>query len=141
MITYSLVCRKGHAFEGWFASSTAFEDQALAGRVTCPVCNSKKVSKAPMAPAVAGTKKSRTKTAPPEAGPAELRKLLLRLRSHVEANAENVGARFAEEARAIHEGEATERPIYGDATPEETEALRDCGIAVSAIPWVEKGDA
>ena len=53
MIRYDLECRKKHRFEGWFASSSAYEDEAAKGRVACPVCNSKKIAKAPMAPSVA----------------------------------------------------------------------------------------
>lgn len=133
MIKYDLLCRKDHRFEGWFASSAAFEEQAARSKVACPVCNSKKVTKAPMAPSV-----SKAGDAP---SPAEMRQALMKLRKHVETNAEHVGPRFAEEARAIHYGDADDRPIYGDATPEESQDLRDEGIPVAAIPWVPLGDA
>lgn len=135
MIKYDLVCKKEHRFEGWFASSAAFEEQAAKSKIACPSCNSKKVTKAPMAPSVA--KAGETKTI----SPAEMRKALMQLRKHVETNAEHVGPRFAEEARAIHHGDADDRPIYGDATPEESQELRDEGIEVTAIPWVPLGDA
>lgn len=49
-------------------------------------------------------------------------------------NTENVGARFADEARRIHEGESDDRPIRGTATPEEREALAEEGIAVVTVP-------
>lgn len=135
MIKYDLVCRKEHRFEGWFASSEAFDTQAAKGRVTCPICNSRKIAKAPMAPSVAKAGE------PMPANPAELRKALMRLRRHVESNAEHVGDRFADEARAIHHGDADDRPIYGDATAEEGEALAEEGIPVARIPWVSPGDA
>ncbi len=137
MIRYDLVCRKDHRFEGWFASSSAFDEQAAAGRVACPACNSKKISKAPMAPSVA-TRAEKTARAP---SPAQMREMLVKLRRHVESTAENVGDRFADEARAIHHGDADERPIYGDATAEESEALKEEGIAVARIPWAPLGDA
>ncbi len=141
MIKYDLACAKSHRFEGWFGSSSDFEAQALARKIACPACGSKKVAKAPMAPAVKGTKKSRKEAEPKPPSAAEMRKFLLGLRSHVEANAENVGPRFAEEARAIHHGEAEDRPIYGDATAEEAEELREEGIGVASIPWIHRGDA
>jgi len=70
-----------------------------------------------------------------------LRSALVKLRQHVESTAEHVGERFADEARAIHHGDADDRPIYGDATKEESEALQEEGIAVARIPWVPVGDA
>ncbi len=135
MIKYDLTCRKDHRFEGWFASSSAFDAQAASGKVTCPVCNSRKVTKAPMAPNVA------IRSEAPSLSPAEMRAALVKLRQHVESNAEHVGENFADEARAIHHGEAEDRPIYGDATAEEGEALAEEGINVARIPWVPVGDA
>jgi hypothetical protein len=136
MIKYDLVCRKDHRFEGWFASSSAFDDQAEKGSVVCPVCNSRKVAKAPMAPSV-----TRSSGGEVLADPVKLREALVKLRKHVESTAEHVGDRFADEVRAIHYGDADERPIYGETTPEEGKALKDEGIPVTAIPWVPLGDA
>lgn len=133
MIKYDLVCRKDHRFEGWFSSSSAFDEQASKGKVTCPTCNSKKITKAPMAPSVPKAAEGPT--------PAQLRQALMQLRRHVEGSAENVGTRFADEARAIHYGDADERPIYGETTPDEGKALQDEGIPFAAIPWVPLGDA
>ena len=135
MIKYDLTCRKDHRFEGWFASSSAFDAQAAGGKIACPVCNSKKIAKAPMAPSVA------TRGEAPMPTPAQMRAALVKLRRHVEVSAENVGGNFAEEARAIHHGDAEDRPIYGDATAEESEALAEEGIETARIPWVETGDA
>lgn len=137
MIVYRLQCRKGHDFEGWFADSTAYDTQAAAGQVACPVCDSREVTKAPMAPAVSAA----TRKSAPAPSPAELRQALRTLRRHIEATHENVGARFAEEARRIHHGEAAERGIYGDATPQEVRALADDGIEVAPVPWVPLEDA
>jgi hypothetical protein len=139
MIRYDLTCRKDHRFEGWFASSVAYDEQAAGGKIACPVCNSRKIAKAPMAPSVAKTQsiKAGTKALTPGA----MRAALVELRRHVETNAENVGADFADEARAIHHGEAEDRPIYGDTSAEEGEALADEGIRVARIPWVPVGDA
>lgn len=137
MIKYDLTCRKDHKFEGWFGSSSAFDEQAASGALVCPICNSRKIAKAPMAPSV-------SKSAGAVDGvsdPARLRDALVKLRKHVESTAEHVGDRFAEEVRAIHYGDADERPIYGETTVEEGKALKDEGIPVTAIPWVPLGDA
>src|SRR5690606_8823111 len=115
MIVFDLRCRKGHVFEAWFPDSAAYEDQAAGGKVACPLCGSRKVTKALMAPNVASSK-DRPDPRKPEgrheavamaetAKAAELRRLLRELRRHVEQNCDYVGERFAEEARKIHYGE------------------------------------
>jgi hypothetical protein len=77
----------------------------------------------------------------PTPTPAQLRRALQVLRSHIERNCEDVGKGFATEARRIHKGEAKTRGIYGEATEAETKALLDDGIEVAAIPWVPTSDA
>jgi hypothetical protein len=59
--------------------------------------------------------------------------VMLQMREFVRKT-ENVGDRFADEARRIHEGESDERPIRGTATPQEREALAEEGIAIVALP-------
>ncbi|HLY55298.1 MAG TPA: DUF1178 family protein [Stellaceae bacterium] len=130
MIRYELRCGADHEFEGWFRNSAGFDEQLSAGELTCPVCGATEIVKAPMAPAV-------TRSAPQ----IDPRTVLRALRKAVESNADNVGERFAEEARRIHYGETEARAIYGDATREETEALSDEGIEIAVIPWVPLGDA
>ena len=130
MIVYNLRCEGGHEFEGWFQSSAAFDDQATHGKLVCPMCNSGKVEKAIMAPSVAGTKKAVS------AG-EELRKMrqfMTGMRKYVEANAENVGPKFPEEARKIHYGETPERHIYGEATLNEAKELIEEGVDVAPLP-------
>jgi hypothetical protein len=131
MIKYELKCRKGHGFEGWFRNSAAYDEQAAAGTVTCPDCGSRKVEKAIMAPRVG---KSSSEM-------AELRKKLVELRKQVEANSDNVGEKFAEEARKIHYGEVEARAIYGETTDEEAESLAEEGVPFSRIPWLPKDNA
>jgi len=72
--------------------------------------------------------------------PDQLRAMLQKLRAEVETQCEHVGPRFAEEARAIHNGESQARGIYGQATPEQAEALAEDGIEVARIPWVPRAD-
>jgi hypothetical protein len=130
MIRYELRCSADHGFEGWFCNSAGFDEQLSAGELSCPVCGGTEVAKAPMAPAVARSP-----------GAIDPRPVLRALRRAVESKCENVGERFAEEARRIHYGETPARGIYGDATPAETEALGEEGIEVAAIPWIPLGDA
>ena len=133
MIVYNLRCRNQHQFEGWFSNSQAFEAQAKDGKLVCPTCNSRKVDKAPMAPAVAGTKSS----TPTQASPSELSKMrqfMTGLRKYVEENADYVGSKFPEEARKIHYGESEERHIYGEATLDEARELIDEGVDVAPLP-------
>ena len=155
MIRFSLRCAEAHEFESWFKDSAAFDRMAAAGLVECPVCGDTKVAKALMAPAIrkAPGVKGRAETKPeaaapkPSAGrvaagplPAQMLALLQRMRAEVERNCDYVGADFAEEARRIHQGEAEARGIYGEATEEETEALREEGIEVARLPWVPPSD-
>ena len=130
MISYNLRCRNGHEFEGWFRDSAAFDEQSHSGKLCCPQCNSLKVEKAIMAPAVAGTKKSR-KTA---AEAKQMRQFMTGLRKYVQENADYVGPKFAEEARKIHYGESQERHIYGEATAQEARELVEEGVDVAPLP-------
>ena len=133
MIAYNLICAKEHEFEGWFASSSAFDEQAKSGKLVCPMCNSKKVSKAIMAPALSSAV-GKQKSAPSPAEMRKMRQFMTGLRKYVEENAENVGEKFPEEARKIHYGEIEERPIYGRATVEEAADMVEEGIDVAPLP-------
>jgi hypothetical protein len=132
MIRYALVCEHGHEFEGWFGSSGDFDAQAAKGLLECPLCATKAVKKQIMAPSVVGAKK----TAQDErAGKAEMMMQAMgRLRRHVEENFDDVGDAFAKEARAIHEGRAEDRGIYGQATPKEVRQLVEDGVPVAPLP-------
>ena len=148
MIRYTLRCEQDHSFESWFQNSAAYDSQVKRKLVTCPVCSSTKVEKAIMAPRIV-SKKGRDKAAPVEApaeAPAsestslmmaqerELRAKIKELRDHIVKNADNVGERFANEARAMHYGDKEHRPIYGEASPDEAKSLIDEGIEVSPLP-------
>ena len=130
MIVYNLRCKNSHEFEGWFNDSAAFDAQAKAGRVTCPICDTKKVEKAIMAPAVAGARKP-TVT---DDEAKKMRQFMTGLRKYVQENADYVGPKFAEEARKIHYGETEERHIYGEATLKEAKDLLEEGVDVAPLP-------
>ena len=135
MIRYALRCDGGHGFEAWFASSSAYDDQAARGLVSCPVCDSPRVFKQIMAPAVAGTRREAEPDGP---APARMREMFRRaareVRRKVLDDFDHVGDSFAKEARAIHEDQAEDRGIYGEATPAEVRALKEDGIGVAPLP-------
>lgn len=153
MIRYSLICDKSHGFEGWFASSDAFDKQAKRKLVTCPACGSVKVEKALMAPNVVTSRKKAARTPAVEATPVasspqaetghhlvasseqrEMMKRLRRMRDEVLAKSEYVGPRFAVEARRIHNEETANRGIHGEATLDDVKALSEDGIDVFPVP-------
>lgn len=143
MKVLDLRCTQSHGFEGWFASNEAFEAQLASGLVECPVCGDTAVIKQLSAPRLnLGNPKAPQEAAAPTAGSqvaAEQRASSpearwMRAVREVLAKTEDVGDRFADEARKMHYGEAEERGIRGQATPEQTEALLDEGIPVMALP-------
>lgn len=129
---FDLQCANGHLFEGWFGSHDDYDAQQARGLVTCPVCQSASIEKKLSAPRLNVGHASE-----PANQTLELSKIqanmIREMREHVR-NTENVGARFADEARRIHEGESDDRPIRGTATPQERESLVQEGIAVVALP-------
>ena len=157
MIRYALHCEHGHAFESWFKNSAAYDKQAKRNLVTCPICGSAKVEKAIMAPRLSRADAVEPASVPaaappPPAAPApaappakqpvaimspherELRKKLKELREVITRNADYVGARFPEQARKIHYGEAEQRSIYGEASPDEAKELHEEGIEFHPLP-------
>ncbi len=131
MIVYSLKCAKGHVFEGWFKDSAAYDGQAAEGKLVCPLCNTRKVEKAPMAPALPSAVGERS-DAP--AALRDMRQFVTGLRKYVQDNAEYVGSRFPEEARKIHYGETEDRHIYGEASLEDARELVEEGVDVAPLP-------
>ncbi|HYD44187.1 MAG TPA: DUF1178 family protein [Phenylobacterium sp.] len=133
MIKYALTCEHEHPFEGWFGSSADYDDQQASGMLECPVCGSKAVRKQIMAPAVAGTKRTKPADASPQMH-SMMMEAMGRVRRHVEENFDYVGDAFAREARDIHEGKAEERGIYGEASPAEVKKLVEDGVPVAPLP-------
>jgi len=135
VIRFNLRCDADHEFDGWFASNEGFDEQKRRGFVTCPHCNSKKIEKSLMAPQVST---GRTKDAIAVSTMDQARKAVFaemkKLRETVTEKGENVGTRFAEEARKIHYGEADDRLVYGEADREQIEDLVDEGVAIAPLP-------
>lgn len=151
MIQYALKCSEGHRFDSWFQNAEAFEKLQGAGMVTCAICGSSDVTKAIMAPRVrparsaAAPQVEEPQVAPTPAPAAPERPLsepaspaeqaLADLKKQVEENSDYVGQKFAEEARAMHSGDAPERSIYGEANLEEAKSLIEDGVPVTPLPF------
>lgn len=146
MKVLNLQCSHGHAFEGWFASHEDFESQRERGLVSCPLCNDAEVTKMPSAPRLNlghGTQQSVPAASDGLAAPSQdvaqmtpqhLQAAWMKMVRHVMAHTEDVGTKFAEEARKIHHGETEHRNIRGQASREETEALLEEGIDILPLP-------
>jgi hypothetical protein len=159
VIRYDLACTDGHGFDGWFRSSADFDAQAARGLLSCPVCGSEKVEKALMTPAIGRSDRPAPAEAAAEAAPSEpppasepaaepppglvallterdreLRAMLRAVREKLTANSENVGDKFAETARQMHNEEIEHRSIYGRATPEEAREMAEEGIEFHPLP-------
>ena len=165
MILYDLKCRKDHVFETWFRNSAAYDEQVAAGAIACPVCGSKKIEKALMAPRLATGGRARDPAVGETAGgaedgptgepsgkvamravketaeAAEIMGQLRKLRQKVEANCDYVGGEFAEEARKIHYGEQDPRNIYGETSDKQAKELHDEGVTFSRVPWAPRHDS
>jgi hypothetical protein len=148
MILYDLICEKDHEFESWFRNSGAVEKLIKAKQVVCPVCETTKVKKALQAPNI--PRKGAIKNAPAvsKKKPADVTEAvekmthaLNELRKTIEKNFDNVGDKFPEEARRIHYGEAKERGIYGNATPDDAKDLVDEGIKLFVLPTRKRTDS
>ena len=166
MKVLDLHCSQQHSFEGWFASEDDFQSQLARGLVTCPLCADATIVKKLSAPRLNLTTSRGERSAgiarqvesepihtesasevsatatnhaqePHALEPAQPEAALLKMVRHVVANTEDVGASFPEEARKMHYGETEHRNIRGQASPQETEALLDEGIAVLPLPMPE----
>ena len=143
MKVLNLRCVHAHAFEGWFASEDDFQDQLVRGLVECPLCGDSAITKLPSAPRLnLGATEAAPAAAPKQevvSSPnPELQAAWMQLVKQVMANTEDVGERFAEEARKIHYGETEQRGIRGQASREETQELLEEGIGVLPLP-IPKG--
>lgn len=153
MIRYTLKCSTGHSFESWFASGAAFDALRDAGQLECVICGDRTLDRAPMAPPVRtarsggparqaetaphadpGKDAQHSLSAPPD---SKLTRMVRALRARIERDTEYVGPRFAQEARAIHAGDAPERAIRGEADPRDARRLVEDGIPVLPLPFAD----
>lgn len=159
MKVLNLCCSAQHRFEGWFASEADYAAQVGSQLVACPLCGDTGVQRLPSAPHVLTSSTRATapvhetgggaalaarsgapassQTLPVSAAqpdPQALQQAWMQAVQHVIDNTDDVGGQFAEEARRMHYGESKERPIRGEATLDEAEALRDEGIEIAVLP-------
>jgi hypothetical protein len=133
MIRYALTCFEKHEFDSWFQSAEAYDRLRGAGLVSCSICGSTEVEKVLMAPAV---RLARGAVAPLAAPSSPVEEAFAKMRRAVEENSEYVGMNFAAEARAIHDGDAPHRSIYGEAKAEEARSLIEDGVPVAPLPFM-----
>ena len=150
MIVFDLKCSDDHEFEGWFASTEEYDQQIKKKQVICPICNSYKITKGLMAPNIQSKKSDNAKYNIKEKNNIQndknidQKEVLIELRKlqkYIENNSDDVGNRFAEEARKMYYGETDSRAIRGEATSEEAEELNDEGIPFTRIPSLPREDA
>ena len=131
MIVFNLICFKcEYEFEGWFDNSSAFESQKKRKLINCPNCESSKIKKTLVAPNV-GKKSNSKKTTNKKTIASNINKI----KKIVEDNFDYVGDQFTEEAKKIKYGETEDRPIYGEATIEQTKELIDEDISITPLPF------
>lgn len=149
MIKFNLKCANDHSFGSWFRSADAFEKLKAANLLGCPVCGDADVAKAIMAPSVRPSRSAAQKPAPAaKSAPAQSSNLhaltaplspaeaaMMELKKKIQEHSEYVGTEFASEARAIHDGDAPERSIYGEANSEDARKLVEDGVPVSPLPF------
>lgn len=154
MILYQLRCGKDHEFETWFKDGQTCDRQLTRKTVECPVCGSRKVAKALMAPRIGAAEKLQAalpanqpqgQQGPQQQGMSvmanAMRQHLQEIRSKIEENCDYVGDKFADEARKIHYGETESRGIYGEATDTQHQELVEEGVEVARVPWLPRSDA
>jgi hypothetical protein len=138
MKVFNLACEHEHRFEGWFGSADDYDTQHVRGLVECPVCASTAVRKLLSAPRLnlSGASESPQPSVKPDtpAAPLDAQALFMKVARNIVENTEDVGERFAEEARRIHYNESPERGIRGVASPYEARELAEEGIEVFAFP-------
>ena len=131
MINFNLICKTCTIeFEGWFDNSKEFEKQKRNNFLLCPSCNSPSISKSLMTPNL--SKKDNSKK-------TRIKKTMIndikKYKKVIEKNFEYVGDNFTEEAKKIKYGETKDRPIYGEASIEQTKELMEEEIQVVPLPW------
>ena len=137
MIKYNLKCKNNHEFESWFSDSIEFEKLSIKKMIECTFCGTRLIKKSIMSPNVlsAEEKENRVKSS------KNLKKIkedLLKMRNFVEKNFEYVGNDFPREVRNIYYDKRKNKNIYGKASEEETEELKEEGIELTSIPWIDK---
>ena len=136
MIKYNLKCKNKHEFESWFSDSKEFEKLRQKRIIECTLCGTKNVKKSIMSPSIL-SKHQKEKKIQSERYLKKIRKDLLKMRNFIEKNFNYVGDNLPQEVRNIYYDKSKNKNIYGKATPEEAEELREEGIELTTIPWID----
>ena len=137
MIKYNLKCKNKHEFESWFSDSKEFEKLRSKNMIECVFCQTKSVTKSIMSPRIVNKVKEK-KINHSSKQIKKMRKDLLKIRKFVEKNFEYVGDNFSREVRNVYYDKRKNKNIYGKATQEETEELKEEGIELTTVPWIDK---
>ena len=139
MIKYNLKCNNDHEFESWFSDSKEFERLKTRKLLECIYCNSKKIKKSIMAPMISVSKNNNVnKFQINNKILQKQRNKLIKLRNFIEKNFEYVGEDFSKKVREIYYDKKNKKTIYGITSPEERKELKEEGIDLLSIPWVDK---
>ena len=136
MIKYNLKCKNKHEFESWFSDSKEFEKLRQKKIIECTLCGTKNVQKSIMSPSIL-SKDQKEKNIQSTRYLKKIRRDLLKMRNFIEKNFKYVGDNFPQEVRNIYYDKNKNKNIYGKATPEEAEELREEGIELTTIPWID----
>ena len=139
MIKYILKCKKKHEFESWFSNSNEYEKLKRKKLIECIFCGSQNVQKSIMSPRVLNSNNN-LESINNEKEFVKIKKDLLKIRKFVEKNFEYVGDKFTRKVRDIYFSNKGNKNIYGTTTQEERKELKEDGIELTTIPWVEKDD-
>ena len=155
MKVFNLRCEHGHPFEGWFKSHVAFEEQQSRGLLSCPFCDSSVIERTLSAPRLnlSGAQQPESPPVQPSEAVSAAGAPPIPARAHIAphpqsaalaaalhavrqmlAHSEDVGERFAQEARAMHAQEIPTRAIHGSTSLDTAQELAEEGIPVVAIP-------
>ena len=141
MIKYNLKCNNDHEFESWFSDSKEFERLKTGKLLECIYCNSKKIKKSIMAPMISVSKNNNVNNFQiNEKILQKQRNKLIKLRNFIEKNFEYVGEDFSKKVREIYYDKKNKKMIYGITSPEERQELKEEGIDLLSIPWIDKSN-
>ena len=135
MIKYLLKCNKNHEFESWFSTSNEYEKLKNKNFIECIFCKSRKIEKTIMSPLIIKKEKNYDSNLKEI---SKIKKDLLKVRRFVEKNFEFVGDKLSNEVRSIYYDKKKQRNIYGTVTQEENQELKEEGIELDSIPWLDK---
>ena len=139
MIKYLLKCKDcKHEFESWFSDSKEFDKLDKKKLLECIYCSSNKIQKSIMSPMISGGKLKEDSIKFLNEKLSTERNQLLQIRKYIEKNFEYVGENFSKKVREIYYDKKKKKTIYGITSPEERRELKEEGIDLLSIPWVDK---